>query len=89
VSDLNTDGCELPCACWDLNSGPSEEQSVLLPAEPSLQPPGLILNTEFSTGSHGHERGWRLLAGTADGGWVCSGSQSEAHNPEDVNKGQV
>ena len=24
--------------CWDLNSGPSEEQSVLLPAEPSHQP---------------------------------------------------
>ena len=23
---------------WDLNSGPSEEQSVLLPAEPSCQP---------------------------------------------------
>jgi hypothetical protein len=33
------DGCELPCGCWDLNSGPSEEQSVLLLTEPSLQPP--------------------------------------------------
>jgi hypothetical protein len=21
------DGCEPPCGCWDLNSGPSEEQS--------------------------------------------------------------
>jgi hypothetical protein len=31
-------GCEPPCGCWDLNSGPSEEQSVFLPAEPSLQP---------------------------------------------------
>jgi hypothetical protein len=31
-------GCELPCGCWDLNSGPSEEQSVLLPVEPSHQP---------------------------------------------------
>jgi hypothetical protein len=30
-------GCELPCGCWDLNSGPSEEQSVILPAEPSCQ----------------------------------------------------
>jgi hypothetical protein len=29
------------CSCWDLNSGPSEEQSVLLTAEPSLQPEGL------------------------------------------------
>jgi hypothetical protein len=24
--------------CWDLNSGPLEEQSVLLPTEPSCQP---------------------------------------------------
>jgi len=36
--DLITDGCEPPCGCWDLNSGPLEEQSVLLTAEPSLQP---------------------------------------------------
>ena len=34
-----TDGCEAPCGCWELNSVPSEEQSVLLTAEPSLQPP--------------------------------------------------
>jgi hypothetical protein len=32
-------GCEPQCGCWDLNSGPSEEQSVLLTTEPSLQPP--------------------------------------------------
>jgi hypothetical protein len=38
VSDLITDGCEPPCGCWDLNSGPLEEQSVLLPIEPSRQP---------------------------------------------------
>jgi hypothetical protein len=39
VSDLITDGYEPPCGCWELNSGPSEEQSVLfLTAEPSLQP---------------------------------------------------
>jgi hypothetical protein len=30
--------CEPPCGCWDLNSGPSEKQSVLLTTEPSLQP---------------------------------------------------
>jgi hypothetical protein len=36
--DLITDGCEPPCGCWDLNSGPSEEQSVLLTAESSLRP---------------------------------------------------
>jgi hypothetical protein len=33
------DSCETPCGCWELNSGPLEEQSVLLTAEPSLQPP--------------------------------------------------
>jgi len=32
------DGCKPPCGCWELNSGPLEEQSVLLTAEPSLQP---------------------------------------------------
>jgi hypothetical protein len=29
--------CEPPCGCWELNSGPLEEQSALLTAEPSLQ----------------------------------------------------
>jgi hypothetical protein len=32
------DGCEPPCGCWELNSGRLEEQSVLLPAEPSISP---------------------------------------------------
>jgi hypothetical protein len=39
ASDLITDGCEPPCGCWDSNSGPSEEQLVLLTTEPSRQPP--------------------------------------------------
>jgi hypothetical protein len=47
-SDLITDGCEPPCGCWDLNSGPSEEQSVLLTAEPSLQHYGYF-SIAFST----------------------------------------
>jgi hypothetical protein len=42
ASDPITDGCEPPCGCWDLNSGPLEEQSVLLTAEPSLQPQKLF-----------------------------------------------
>jgi hypothetical protein len=33
-----TDGCEPPCGCWELNSGPLGEHSVLITAEPSLQP---------------------------------------------------
>ncbi|GAB1287742.1 Disintegrin and metalloproteinase domain-containing protein 15 [Apodemus speciosus] len=28
ASDLITNGCEPPCGCWDLNSGPLEEQSL-------------------------------------------------------------
>jgi hypothetical protein len=37
ASDLITGGSEPPCGCWDLNSGRSEELSVLLLAEPSRQ----------------------------------------------------
>jgi hypothetical protein len=29
-SDLIMDGCKPPCGCWDLNFGPSEEQSGAL-----------------------------------------------------------
>ncbi|XP_063140386.1 alpha-N-acetyl-neuraminyl-2,3-beta-galactosyl-1,3-N-acetyl-galactosaminide alpha-2,6-sialyltransferase isoform X5 [Rattus norvegicus] len=42
TSDVITDS-EPPCGCWDLNSGPLEEQSVLLTAEPSLQPLNALL----------------------------------------------
>jgi hypothetical protein len=31
-----TDGCELPCGCWELNSGPLEEHSMLSTSEPPL-----------------------------------------------------
>ena len=36
--DLITDGCEPPCGCRELNSGPLEERAMLLTSEPSLQP---------------------------------------------------
>ena len=36
--DLITGGCEPPCGCRELNSGPLEEQAMLLTTEPSLQP---------------------------------------------------
>ena len=41
------DGCEPSCGCWDLNSGPLAEQSVLLTAEPFCQfsPQFLFLST--------------------------------------------
>jgi hypothetical protein len=44
TSDPITDGCKLPCGCWELNSGPLEEQPVLLTAEPTLQPRRAPLN---------------------------------------------
>jgi hypothetical protein len=39
ASDPFLDGCEPPCGCWEFNSGPLEEGTVLLTTEPSLQPP--------------------------------------------------
>ena len=41
---LITDGREPLCGCWDLNSWPLEEQSVLLTTEPSHQPLVCYLN---------------------------------------------
>ena len=41
ASDFIKDGCEPPCGCWGLNSGPSEEQPALLTTEPSRQPENL------------------------------------------------
>jgi hypothetical protein len=51
ASDFVTDGCEPPCGCWDLNSGPSEEQSALLTTEPSCQPlPGISIHIPLYKG---------------------------------------
>ena len=46
--DLIIGGCEPPCGCWELNSGPLEEQPVLLTAEPSLQPNPVNFNGNLS-----------------------------------------
>ena len=46
-----TDGCEPPCGCWELNSGPLEGQSVLLPTEPSLQPLVLLITPSIKVAS--------------------------------------
>ncbi|CAO2596736.1 hypothetical protein LEMLEM_LOCUS8734 [Lemmus lemmus] len=45
--DLITDGCEPPCGCQELNSGPLEEQAMLLTFEPFLQPPKLTFTCGF------------------------------------------
>jgi hypothetical protein len=42
ASDPIADSCEPPCGCWELNSGPLEEQPVLVTIEPSLQPQALF-----------------------------------------------
>ena len=65
MSDLVTDSCEPPCGCWDLNSGPLEEQSVLLTTEPSLQP----LNAVFYSNQDP-----RLWDEACISGWVCPSS---------------
>jgi hypothetical protein len=53
ASDPITGGCE---PCWVLNSGPLEDQSMLLTAEPSLQPYFMFLVGLFcfcfETGTH-------------------------------------
>jgi hypothetical protein len=35
--ELESDSCELPCECWELNPGPQEEQPEFLTTKPSLQ----------------------------------------------------
>ena len=45
--ELQIDSCELPCGCWELNSGPLEEQSEFLTTEPFLQPQELILKAAY------------------------------------------
>ena len=44
-------GCESLCGCWGLNSGPLEEQTVLLTAEPSLQPRNHLYTADCRTNS--------------------------------------
>jgi hypothetical protein len=54
ASDPIPDGCELPCGCWELNSGPLEEQATnalnLLTPKPSLQPKIHLFFFFFETG---------------------------------------
>jgi hypothetical protein len=64
-SDPITDGCEPPCGCWDLNSGPLEEQSVLLTTEPSLQPLVRTLNFQITVIIFSFLFGVNLLWGIA------------------------
>ena len=38
-----TDGCEMPCGCWELNLGPLQKQQVLLTSKSPLQAPHIFL----------------------------------------------
>ena len=49
-------GCEPPPGCWDLNSEPSEEQTVFLTAEPSLQPLNLRFLRVYRTQGNLHSQ---------------------------------
>ena len=49
---LEGDGCELLCACWELNPGSLKEQPVLPTSEPSLHhyhfhPQLFLINNEY------------------------------------------
>lgn len=48
ASNSITDGREEPCGCWELTSGPLEEQAVLLNTEPSLQSRGHLIVSIYS-----------------------------------------
>lgn len=38
-----TDSCEMPCRCWEPNSGPLEEHPVLLTTETSSAPRATVI----------------------------------------------
>ena len=64
--DLIIDGSEPPCGCWKLNSGPLEEQPVLLTSESSLQTKEIFIVLLEVVRSHNRvdlkEQNWILSA---------------------------
>jgi hypothetical protein len=76
LDPITEDGCEPPCGCGELNSGPLEEQSVLLTAEPPLQPPfHLLLKLHPLTAGHFHpEVAYFGVYGNQRHGVLVSGS---------------
>jgi hypothetical protein len=87
-----TDGCELPCGCWGLNLGPSQEQWMLLTMSHFLRPPpphthsvwvDSINKTDFSFAFL--EIGFIALAGlefTVARGWCETYSKHPASMPK-------
>ena len=63
------------CSCWELNSGPQEQQPVLLTTEPSLQPPALeflkiCIQFYFTCVPSTHRRGQQI-----PWNWIADGYQ--------------
>ena len=58
ASDPITDCCDPPCGCWELNSGPMWEQSVLLTSESSLQSPDFLIFPELPGSTWAH---WGII----------------------------
>ena len=46
LETIHTASCEQPCGCWELNSGPLQNQPVPF-SEPSLQPCSFPLSHEI------------------------------------------
>ena len=61
--EISLHDCKPPCGCWDLNSGPPEEQLVLLTVEPSLQP-------QFTTSTAIHYLQIIFSCGSMYGDWM-------------------
>jgi hypothetical protein len=62
-----TDGCEPPCGYWELNSGPLEEQLVLLTTKSSLQIPVFKCFNLFFSPSSFRGSGKERICGK----WTC------------------
>jgi hypothetical protein len=88
-SDLITSGCEPPCGCWDLNSGPSEEQSVLLPAEqPSHQPRNSLISLYCWTCTKSSNKDEKNSGLETLNAWTNSGTKTE-ENQDLLDNGQI
>jgi hypothetical protein len=53
------EGCEPPCGCWELNPGSLEEQSMLLTAEPFLQPHVVFLKKKEKKSKKKKKKKWK------------------------------
>jgi hypothetical protein len=62
ASDPITDGYEPPCGCWELNSGPLEEQQSLFTSDSSLQPGTLKQTNKQTNKQTKNQLAWEGLA---------------------------